>query len=229
VSATCLEYVHVYYIVWASTILCGPLRTRVRLRFVSLVFCRPGRLRTMRFRPALVAWLPAAVADWGVAGARPGPRNLSPAGNLAPASLCVPDADWSLVWEDDFDKPTGLDPSVWTVPVGVGNAFGRTANVTIEDTYVRNGTLVLRSRKLADGTFTSGAAMTSSQGPAVDGPPGKNWQYGRFCITAILPGAGRGKSQGLWPAHWMMPSDYSKHCGYVRARGCSCCRHAART
>lgn len=40
------------------------------------------------------------------------------------------------------------------------------------------------------------------------------WQYGRFCVRAKLPGAGPGKSAGLWPAHWMMPADYSKHCGY---------------
>lgn len=41
-----------------------------------------------------------------------------------------------------------------------------------------------------------------------------SWQYGRFCVRAKLPGAGPGKSAGLWPAHWMLPVDHSRECGY---------------
>ena len=37
-----------------------------------------------------------------------------------------------------------------------------------------------------------------------------HWRPGdgtfRVCVSARLPGAG-GASQGLWPAHWLMPMD----------------------
>jgi beta-glucanase (GH16 family) len=127
-------------------------------------------------------------------------------------SFCDSRGNWKNVWSDDFDHST-LDKTVWTIPVGVGNSFGREANVTKENTYIENGNLVLRSQRSLDNTdlWTTGAAITSHQ-PGSDS--GKNWQYGRFCIRAQLPGDGLGKSKGIWPAHWMMPSDYSKHCGY---------------
>jgi beta-glucanase (GH16 family) len=137
------------------------------------------------------------------------------ASSSRPTSLCDDDGDWKLVWQDEFDTPS-LNHTIWTVPVGVGSSFGRDANVTEADTYVENGMLVLRSQKLPGGkNYTTGAAITHHGSfPSTPGNKGISWQYGRFCVRAKLPGAGPGKSQGLWPAHWMMPADYSRHCGY---------------
>ena len=138
----------------------------------------------------------------------------------APPSLCDDDGAWKMVWEDQFDT---FDTAVWDVPVGTGSSFGRDANVTREDTYTENGALVLRSRQIqlasrpggeTTTNWTTGAAISKNRGPAPPGFTGKSFQYGRFCIRAKLPGAGRGRSQGLWPAHWMMPANYDEHCGY---------------
>ena len=135
-------------------------------------------------------------------------------------SFCDDDGDWSLTWQDEFNDGA-LNRSTWTVPVGAGSSFGREANVTLEDTFVADGALVLRSRALPNGAgWTTGAAISrprsgGSSGAAAAGSIGAAWRYGRFCVRARLPGSGAGaRSQGLWPAHWMMPSDYTRHCGY---------------
>jgi hypothetical protein len=149
----------------------------------------------------------------------PGPGPVPPPPGPVPpppgSSLCDDDGDWKLVWQDEFDAPS-LNSTVWTVPTGVGSSFGRDANVTEADTYLENGMLVLRSQKMPNGkNYTTGAAITHQHGSTkTPGFKGISWQYGRFCVRAKLPGAGPGKSQGLWPAHWMMPADYSRHCGY---------------
>lgn len=135
----------------------------------------------------------------------------------SPPSLCDAGDGWHTAWRDEFDAP--LNRTIWTIPQGSCGAScpgGRLANVTVEDTYVQDGKLVLRSRALPGGkSWTTGAAITNHRTyPQTPGNVGIAWQYGRFCIRAKLPGAGPGKSAGLWPAHWMMPADYSKHCGY---------------
>ena len=130
------------------------------------------------------------------------------------SSLCDAGDGWAVAWQDEFDAP--LNRSIWTIPVGIGSSLGREANVTEEDTYVQDGNLVLRSRALHGGkNWTTGAAITNRRNyKTTPGNVGISWQYGRFCVSAKLPGNGPGKSAGLWPAHWMMPADYSRHCGY---------------
>ena len=140
----------------------------------------------------------------------------SAAAPAAQKSLCDDDGDWKKVWADEFET---LNRKVWTVPVGVGSSLGRDANVTEEDTYIEDGMLVLRSRELPGSggkNWTTGAAISNTRGakyaPSSPAYEGASWQYGRFCIRAKLPGAGPGKSQGLWPAHWMMPANYCAPC-----------------
>jgi len=129
----------------------------------------------------------------------------------APGSLCDDDDKWTRVWGDEFDT---FDRSIWTVPLGVNNSFGRAANVTEEDTYVEDGKLVLRSREVVAGRSWATGAAISNHRSYTHNVSGISWQYGRFCVRAQLPGAGPGRSQGLWPAHWMMPVNHSRHCGY---------------
>eukprot|EP01052_Picozoa_sp_SAG31_P015087 SAG31_NODE_959_length_10757_cov_2.260086_4_plen_400_part_00 len=81
----------------------------------------------------------------------------------------------------------------------------------VEDAaYVDAGTLVLESAAAAttadsERNFTTGAVSTWGKA---------SWSTDdgtfRVCVSAMLPGAGPGPpSQGLWPAHWLMPHDNS--------------------
>eukprot|EP00038_Savillea_parva_P001783 m.107310 g.107310 ORF g.107310 m.107310 type:complete len:216 (+) comp10620_c1_seq1:689-1336(+) len=79
---------------------------------------------------------------------------------------------------------------------------------------VTNGTLVLQSdRTAAAGTSGSPGATTTLKTGAVNTWGKRSWRAGngtfRVCVSAMLPGdASDAKaSQGLWPAHWLMPHD----------------------
>ena len=98
-------------------------------------------------------------------------------------SLCDAGGGWHTAWRDEFDAP--LNRTIWDIPTGPGSSLGREANVTVEDTYVEDGKLVLRSRALPGGkSWTTGAAITNHRRSAGD------------------------------PAHPTKPADYSKRCGY---------------
>jgi beta-glucanase (GH16 family) len=110
--------------------------------------------------------------------------------------------DWELVWQDEFDEPQ-IDLTKWEFEVnghGGGNNelqyyTDRELNATIY-----NGKLVIRALKETytgpDGTreYTSARLRTKNKG---------DWKYGRFEIRAKLP-----YGQGLWPAIWMLPTDW---------------------
>lgn len=116
------------------------------------------------------------------------------------------DSKWTLVWSDEFDGPDGAapDPAKWTV-IENGSGFGnqeleyytsRPSNVHLE-----GGNLVITARKETytgpDGVtreYTSGRLQTSGH---------FDQQYGRFEARIKIP-----KGQGLWPAFWMLGSDF---------------------
>ena len=65
---------------------------------------------------------------------------------------------------------------------------------------MQGGMLILRSRQVGRTNWTTGAAITHNRDHANrNTTAGMAWRYGRFCVRAKLPGAGPGKSQGLWP------------------------------
>ena len=69
--------------------------------------------------------------------------------------------------------------------------------------YLEEGALTLRSSRTGSANFTTGAVNTW-------GKAGWRASAGAFrvCVSARLPGVGSdGSSQGLWPAHWLMPHD----------------------
>jgi hypothetical protein len=68
---------------------------------------------------------------------------------------------------------------------------------TPEDVYVHDGVLTLRSQKRDMGGrhYTSGLVETKGK---------FEQKYGRFEIRAKLPA-----TRGMWPAHWLMPTDGS--------------------
>jgi beta-glucanase (GH16 family) len=117
--------------------------------------------------------------------------------------LCVitnAQAHYKLVWSDDFSY-TGLpDSSKWSYDTG-GNGWGNNeleyyTKADTANAVVRNGLLYLTARKQQKGknAYTSARLVTKGKG---------DWLYGRIEVRAQLP-AGR----GLWPAIWMLPTDW---------------------
>ena len=85
----------------------------------------------------------------------------------------------------------------------------RDATCRTENVLVEGGHLILLSDKHSsrgesvESHYTTGAVSTwnTSAWRPSDGSF-------RACISARLPGhGGKGSSQGIWPAHWMMPRD----------------------
>ncbi|KIC93450.1 glycoside hydrolase family 16 protein [Flavihumibacter solisilvae] len=103
-----------------------------------------------------------------------------------------------LVWADEFDKPGVPDSKKWGYDVG-DHGWGNQEkqNYTDADTnnaVIRNGSLFITARRTADGKYSSARLITKNKG---------DWKYGRIEIRAKLP-----KGLGLWPAIWMLPTDW---------------------
>eukprot|EP00056_Hartaetosiga_gracilis_P004929 m.79638 g.79638 ORF g.79638 m.79638 type:complete len:282 (-) comp11983_c0_seq2:210-1055(-) len=97
-----------------------------------------------------------------------------------------------------------LNNSIWNVVVGKDAGLGRDATLTAANVIVGGGILTLSTHRYPIGNtslfnFTSGAVITKDK---------QKWTFGRFCVHARLPGV-PGYSQGVWPAHWLMPNDNS--------------------
>jgi len=121
-----------------------------------------------------------------------------------------------LVWNDEFDGP-GIDNSKWQHEVncwGGGNNELQCYTDRPTNSRIINGSLVLTARveqltgsyfKCTDNTQNSciwQKDYTSARLRSLYDPLG-SWTYGRFEVRAKLP-----KGKHLWPAIWMLPSDY---------------------
>lgn len=111
------------------------------------------------------------------------------------------EAPWKLVWSDEF-AGNSVDPSKWEFEVnawGGGNNELQYYTDRSENARVEGGVLRIIARRETftgpEGTrqYTSARLRTKNRG---------DWTYGRFEIRARLP-----KTQGLWPAIWMLPTD----------------------
>ncbi len=156
-----------------------------------------GRWR-MPLRYAFVAGVLAVVF---LAGYLVGHRQSSSA-----VTLNAP-VDWGEpVWSDDFDGPDGHppDPTRW---VQETNSQGGSKGVpcsdhlncpSAEQSVFLNGTgqLVLRASRNRDDSWTT--ARLSTRGL-------KDFQYGRIEARMKIP-----VGAGLWPAFWLMGSNFSK-------------------
>ncbi len=111
-------------------------------------------------------------------------------------SLSVP--GWDLVWHDEFEG-TSIDLDKWGHEVndnGGGNNELQYYTARSENSFVQDGKLVIRALKedYLTRQYTSARMRTANKG---------DWTYGRFEIMAKLP-----YGQGLWPAIWMLPTDW---------------------
>ena len=118
---------------------------------------------------------------------------------------------WKLVWSDEFAGPE-IDLSKWEFEVnanGGGNNELQYYTDRRENARIEDGRLVIEARKESftgpAGTreYTSARLRTQNKG---------DWKFGRFEIRAKLP-----RTQGLWPAIWMLPTDW-KYGGWPRGR-----------
>ncbi len=108
-----------------------------------------------------------------------------------------------LVWSDEFSG-SSLDTSKWEYQIGTGCPslcgwgnnelqYYRSQNVAVSGGTLR---ITAQAQSFSGSAYTSGRIRTR-------GDMGIDWTYGRFEARAKLP-----RGQGLWPAIWMLPTDY---------------------
>lgn len=105
---------------------------------------------------------------------------------------------YTLVWNDEFDAQS-IDLTKWSYEVnGDGGGNNELQYYTSKSTnsFIENGSLVIQALKenYLGKEYTSARIRTLNKG---------DWTYGRFEFSAKLP-----YGQGLWPAIWMLPSDW---------------------
>lgn len=125
-----------------------------------------------------------------------------------PGGLIIPDGGlespetypgYQLVWADEF-KGEVLDTSNWTYEIGTGsNGWGNNERQYYKEnnTFIHdNEYLVIEARREVFGgsQYTSSRIITSEKA---------SFKYGRIDIRAALP-----KTQGLWPALWMLGDNF---------------------
>lgn len=115
-----------------------------------------------------------------------------PAAGQEVSSSLLERPGWYLLWHDEFDKEV-LDESKWRREDAALVKNNELQYYAPDEVYVKNGNLILRSRKcdFKGKDYTSGLVDTKGRFA---------FQYGRIEIRAKLP-----KGQGLWPAEWLMP------------------------
>ena len=111
---------------------------------------------------------------------------------------------WTLVWNDEFDGPA-LNLEKWSFEIG-GHGWGNNELQYYSDddstAFIQDGKLVIRADLVPQGTgssdnlryFSSARLRTSGKG---------DWRYGRIEVKAKLA-----LGQGIWPAIWMLPTDW---------------------
>lgn len=108
--------------------------------------------------------------------------------------------NWQLVWQDEFNGSGLPDATKWGYDTG-NNGWGNyelqnyTANRT-ENARQENGNLIIEARRdWYNGIEYSSARLVSKNKG--------DWKYGRIEVKAKIP-----LGKGLWPAIWMLPTDW---------------------
>ena len=115
-----------------------------------------------------------------------------------PGQTITPPPGYKLVWDDEFNSST-LDTSKWNYEVngdGGGNNELQYYTSYPENCFIKDSCLVIQALKknYLGKDYTSARLNSNNKG---------DWKYGRFEVRAKLP-----YGQGLWPAIWMLPTDW---------------------
>jgi beta-glucanase (GH16 family) len=102
------------------------------------------------------------------------------------------------VWADEFEQEGKPDPLKWGYDTG-GHGWGNKElqfYTNGDNVNIANGILVIEARKEQKDSshFTSTRLISKNKG---------DFLYGRFEARARMP-----KGRGLWPAIWMLPTDW---------------------
>lgn len=107
---------------------------------------------------------------------------------------------WKLEWQDEFNGEGLPDSNYWSYDVG-GNGWGNNelqyyTKADTSNVKLTNGYLLLKAKKedKEGRKYTSVRLHTKHK---ID------IKYGRLEVRAALP-----KGRGLWPAIWMLPTDW---------------------
>ncbi len=129
------------------------------------------------------------------------PTPIPPTATPTPIATATPIGGWRLVWADEFDAPDGspVDPTKWSFNTGAGGwGNGEWQHYTdrLDNAVIEDGALVIKALRedYLGSRYTSARLVTRGKG---------DWLYGRFEIRAKLP-----YGQGIWPAIWMLPTDW---------------------
>ena len=111
---------------------------------------------------------------------------------------------WNIVWQDEFDNDS-LDLTKWSREIG-GHGWGNNELQFYTDSdsnsYVENGNLILKAQVVPQGIGSSkGLRYYSSARLRTYGKG--DWKYGRIEVKAKVA-----SGQGIWPAIWMLPTDW---------------------
>jgi len=111
---------------------------------------------------------------------------------------------YRLVWSDEFDKDGLPDQDKWSYDLGDGcpnvcnwgNNELQYYTSALKNAHVNNGYLIISALKEKEDkyAYTSSRMVTKNKG---------DWKYGRIEVRAKLP-----KGRGVWPAIWMLPTDW---------------------
>ncbi len=109
-------------------------------------------------------------------------------------------ADWQLVWSDEFDGPA-VDTTKWSFMLGDGTSYGLPAGwgnnelqvYQSSNATIVNGALRIRAENTGGGNYTSARLRTLNKA---------EFRYGRIEARMQLP-----SGAGLWPAFWMLPTN----------------------
>lgn len=128
-----------------------------------------------------------------------------------------PGNGWAMVWSDEFDGET-IDSTKWSHEVncaGGGNNELQCYTDRADNSYLDDGMLhivVKQETFSGPGVFDDDPAYNPDDTSAtreytsarLRSKNKGDWTYGRIEVRAKMP-----QGQGLWPAIWMLPTDFS--------------------
>jgi len=105
----------------------------------------------------------------------------------------LPNRDWQLVWQDEFDTDGVIDATKWTFDLGAGgwgNNELQTYTSNADNVIIKDGIL-----KITANSNPFSSARVKTQGIFEQ-------TYGRFEAKIKMPWG-----PGIWPAFWLLGSD----------------------